>query len=115
MVETMDELIARVRNQLYRLTDLNDAMNGIRVTETSPDGAVTAEVDGNAALVGLRFTGAVSELSPEEFEKTVVDTARAAAHKAFAERGELITAFNEEATGWSPDVNHVGIANRGRR
>lgn len=99
MVETMDELIARVRNQLYRLTDLNDAMNGIRVAETSPDGAVTAEVDGNAALVGLSFSGAVSKLSPEEFEKAVVDTARAAAHKAFAQRGALITAFNEEATG----------------
>ncbi|BDT94292.1 hypothetical protein IFM12275_42680 [Nocardia sputorum] len=99
MVETMDELIARVQNQLYRLTDLNEAMNAIRVTETSPDGAVTAEVDGNAALVDLRFSAAVSRLSPEEFENTVVGTARAAAHKAFAERGELITAFNEEATG----------------
>ncbi len=99
MVETMDELIARVQNQLYRLTDLNDAMNGIRVSETSPDGAVTAEVDGNAALVGLSFSGAVSKLSPEEFEKTVVDTARAAARRAFSERGALITAFNEEATG----------------
>ncbi len=98
MVETMDELIARVQNQLYRLTDLNDAMNGIRVSETSPDGVVTAEVDGNAALVGLSFSGAVSKLSPEEFEKTVVDTARAAAHRAFSERGALITAFNEEAT-----------------
>jgi hypothetical protein len=99
MVETMDELIARVQNQLYRLTDLNDAMNGIRVSETSPDGAVTAEVDGNAALVRLSFSGAVSKLSPEEFEKTVVDTARAAAHRAFSERGALITSFNEEATG----------------
>ncbi len=99
MVETMDELIARVQNQLYRLTDLNDAMNGIRATETSPDGAVTAEVDGNAALVGLSFSAAVANLSPEEFEKTVVDTARAAAHRAFSERGALITAFNEEATG----------------
>ncbi|MBF6167404.1 YbaB/EbfC family nucleoid-associated protein [Streptomyces gardneri] len=99
MVETMDELIARVQNQLYRLTDLNDAMKGIRVSETSPDGAVTAEVDGNAALVGLSFSAAISKLSPDEFEKTVVDTARAAAHRAFSERGELITTFNEEATG----------------
>lgn len=99
MVETMDELIARVRNQLYRLTDLNDAMKGIRVSETSPDGAVTAEVDGNAALVGLSFSAAISKLSPDEFEKTVVDTTRAAAHRAISERGALITTFNEEATG----------------
>ncbi|MGK8520570.1 YbaB/EbfC family nucleoid-associated protein [Nocardia asteroides] len=95
----MDELIARVQNQLYRLTDLDDAVKRIRVTETSADGAVTAEVDGNAALVGLSFSGAITKLSPAEFGETVVETARAAAHRAFAERGDLITAFNEESTG----------------
>ncbi|MFF2087770.1 YbaB/EbfC family nucleoid-associated protein [Nocardia sp. NPDC058176] len=95
MVETMDELIARVQSQLYRLTDLQDATNGILVTETSPDGAVTAQVDGNAALVGLSFTPAIAKLSPAEFERTLVDTARTAAHRAFAQRGGLITAFNE--------------------
>lgn len=98
MVDTMDELIARVQKQLYRLSDLNDAMNAIRISETSPDGAVTAEVDGNAALTGLSFSAAISKLSPAEFEKVVVDTARAAAHRAVAERGALITEFNEEST-----------------
>ncbi|MGW5385218.1 YbaB/EbfC family nucleoid-associated protein [Nocardia sp. NPDC003963] len=98
MVETMDELISRVRQQVYRLTDLRDAMTGILVTETSSDGTVTVEVDGNAALTGLSFTAGIGELTPEEFEKSLVDTARAAAHRALAERGELINDFNSEST-----------------
>jgi DNA-binding protein YbaB len=98
VVETMDELIARVQQQVYRLTDLRDAMTGILITETSSDGTVTVEVNGNAALTGLSFTGAISKLTPEQFEKTLVDTARAAAHRAVTELGELINDFNAEST-----------------
>ncbi|MFI5721151.1 YbaB/EbfC family nucleoid-associated protein [Nocardia sp. NPDC051750] len=97
MVETMDELIARVQQQVYRMTDLHEAMTGIVVSETSPDGAVTVEVDGNAAPIGLSFSGAISKLSPAEFEKTVVETARAAAARAISEKAELITTFNSES------------------
>lgn len=98
MVETMDELITRVRQQVYRLTDLHEAMTGILVRETSPDGAVTVEVDGNAALVGLSLTVAITELTPVEFEKALVETARTAAHRAITQRGELINTFNSEST-----------------
>ncbi|MFI2232479.1 YbaB/EbfC family nucleoid-associated protein [Nocardia testacea] len=98
VVETMDELIARVQQKVYRLADLHDAMTGILITETSSDGTVTVEVNGNAALTGLSFTGAISKLTPEEFEKTLVDTARAAAHRALSELGELINDFNSEST-----------------
>ncbi|MEV3963161.1 YbaB/EbfC family nucleoid-associated protein [Nocardia sp. NPDC050193] len=97
VVETMDELIARVRQQVYRLTDLRDALARILITETSSDGTVTVEVDGNASLTGLSFTGAISKLTPEEFEKTLVDTARAAAHRALTELGALINEFNAES------------------
>lgn len=98
MVETMDELIARVQQQVYRLTDLHEAMTGVLVRETSPDGAVTVEVDGNAALVGLDLTAAIAEFTPAEFEKTLVETARKAAHRAITQRGELISTFNSEST-----------------
>ncbi|UGT60001.1 YbaB/EbfC family nucleoid-associated protein [Nocardia asteroides] len=96
MVDTMDELLARVQNQIYRLRDLGDSMNAVRATETSPDGAITVEVDGNGALLDLRLTGAVARLTPAEFEHALVATARAAVTCAFAERGGLITAFNAE-------------------
>lgn len=97
MVDTMDELIARVQQQMYRLRDLNEATTGILMTETSEDGAVTATVDGNGALVDLSLTAAIAKLSPADFEKTLVDTARAAAYRAFAQRAELVTAYNEES------------------
>ncbi|MFC8527923.1 YbaB/EbfC family nucleoid-associated protein [Nocardia sp. NPDC057227] len=96
MVDTMDELLARVQNQIYRLRDLGDSMDAVRATETSPDGAITVEVNGNGALLDLRLTGAVAKLTPDGFEQALVATARAAATRAFAERGELITTFNAE-------------------
>ncbi|MDO3647289.1 YbaB/EbfC family nucleoid-associated protein [Nocardia mangyaensis] len=95
MVETMDELIAKVQGQLYRLQDLAEATNGIRARETSPDGAVTATVDGAGALVGLEFTAAIGKLSPSDFERVLVATAQAAAHRALGERAELVTAYNQ--------------------
>ncbi|MEU3010759.1 YbaB/EbfC family nucleoid-associated protein [Nocardia asteroides] len=98
MVETMDELIAKVQGQLYRLQDLSEATNGIRAQETSPDGAVTVTVDGAGALVGLEFTAAVGALSPADFESTLVRTAQVAAHRAFAERAELVNAYNQTGT-----------------
>ncbi|MBF6171403.1 YbaB/EbfC family DNA-binding protein [Nocardia blacklockiae] len=99
MVDTMDELIARVQKQLYRLRDLDDAMKGVRASATSADGAITVAVDGNGAPVEMSFTGGISKLSPEEFERELVGTARAAAVQAFSERADLVTAFNEESAG----------------
>ena len=98
MVETMDELIAKVRGQLYRLQDLAEATNSIRAQESSPDGAVTVTVDGSGALVGLEFTAAIGKLSPADFDRALVSTAQAAAARAFAERAELVTAYNRAGT-----------------
>ncbi|WP_040774458.1 YbaB/EbfC family nucleoid-associated protein [Nocardia pneumoniae] len=97
MNEAMDALEARVHRQLERLRDLADRMAAVRVRETSTDGAVTAVVDGNGALVDLQLSNRIAELSPAEFEQILVSTAAAAAHRAFAERGALVTGFNEEA------------------
>ncbi|MBO0853859.1 MAG: YbaB/EbfC family nucleoid-associated protein [Nocardia sp.] len=92
----MDELVARAESRLERMRDLADRMTGVRVRESSDDGAVTVEVDGNGALVDLAFSAVVNRMSPAEFERVVVSTAHSAAARAFAERGDLITAFNEE-------------------
>lgn len=99
MVQSMDELEERVRRQLYRFQDLADQMKAVRGREASEDGAVVAEVDGNGALVDLQFSGAVSRMSPEEFERAVVTTAAAAARAAFERRAALVNRFNEEMAG----------------
>ncbi|MEV0252253.1 YbaB/EbfC family nucleoid-associated protein [Nocardia sp. NPDC050712] len=96
MYETMDELEASVQRKLYRIRDLVDDMGAVKVRETSPDGSITAEVDGNGALLNLEFSQEISRLSPEDFEATLTATARAAAAAAFARRADIVTAFNEE-------------------
>ncbi|WP_243655047.1 YbaB/EbfC family nucleoid-associated protein [Nocardia alba] len=94
----MDELIAKVQGQLYRLQDLAESTNDIRVQEISPDGAVTVTVDGTGALVGLEFSAAIAKLAPADFERELVETARAAAHRALGERAELVMAYNRAGT-----------------
>ncbi|WP_245550782.1 YbaB/EbfC family nucleoid-associated protein [Nocardia paucivorans] len=93
----MDELEARVHRSLERMRDLADKMTAVRVRESSPDGVVTVVVDGNGALVDLELSTGVAKLSPAEFEQVLVGTAGRAAQRAFAERADLVVAFNEEA------------------
>ncbi|WP_405489176.1 YbaB/EbfC family nucleoid-associated protein [Nocardia sp. NBC_00511] len=99
MVSSMDELQEQVRRQLYRFQDLSDQMAAVRGRETSEDGAVTVEVDGNGALQDLRFSSAVSRMTPAEFERAVVGTSAAAARRAFERRAEIVNRFNEETAG----------------
>ncbi|WP_239003952.1 YbaB/EbfC family nucleoid-associated protein [Nocardia panacis] len=88
--------MASVQRRLYRLRDLADDMGAVTASETAPDGSVSVTVDGNGALVDLRFSQAISKMSPTDFEKALIDTAHAAAARAFAARGDLINAFNDE-------------------
>ncbi len=99
MVSSMDELQEQVRRQLYRFQDLADQMKAVRGRETSEDGAVMAEVDGNGALTDLQFSSAVSRMTPGEFEQAVVSTAAQAARRAFERRAEIVNRFNEEVAG----------------
>lgn len=97
MSQAMDELEDRVRRRLNQMRDLADKMTAVRARETSPDGVVTVVVDGNGALVDLELSTGVAKLAPAEFEKVLVGTAGQAARRAFAERADLVVAFNEEA------------------
>ncbi|WP_306360374.1 YbaB/EbfC family nucleoid-associated protein [Nocardia sp. CC227C] len=96
MVGSMDELQARVQQQVYRMQDLREAMSGVRGRETSEDGNVTVEVDGNGALRDLAFTSGISRLTPDELERAVVGTAAAAARTAFEQRADLVRRFTDE-------------------
>ena len=100
MYESMDELEASVRKRMYRMRDLGDDMASIRGRETSEDGSVTVEVDGNGGLLDLELSDSISRMTPEQFERILVTTAYAAARNAFAERADLVNAFNDEVAGW---------------
>ncbi len=107
MSDGMDALEARVQRQIYRLHELSEQLAGIRVRETSPDGEVTAEVDGNGRLLDLEFGAKIATLSPANFEKLLVATAGMAAQRAFERRAEFVTSFNADETDYLSDVHSV--------
>lgn len=96
MIESMDDLEAMVRRQLYRMQGFTEDVARVRAREVSEDGAIAVEVDGNGALRNLEFSGDISRMSPAEFERVLVDTANAAAQQAFVRLSELITELNDE-------------------
>jgi hypothetical protein len=97
MSDAMEQLEARVRAQLDLMRELGENMARIRVRETAPDGTVSVTVDGNGGLLDLELTTGISSLLPAQFERNVLDTAGAAARLAFAQRADLVNAFNEQA------------------
>ncbi|WP_431953534.1 YbaB/EbfC family nucleoid-associated protein [Nocardia lijiangensis] len=99
MNHVMDEIEARAREQLHRMRELGERMAAVRVRHTSEDGVIAVTVDGNGALCDLEFTSAVARYTPGEFERILVATAGHAAALAFTQRGDLVTAFNEESAG----------------
>ncbi|MFD3507576.1 YbaB/EbfC family nucleoid-associated protein [Nocardia sp. NPDC058666] len=96
MVGSWDELEARARQRMYRIEELGEQMHAVRERVTSAEGAVTVEVDGNGALVDLRFSDEISRMSPDDFERAVVDAGNEAVREAFARRAELIASLAEE-------------------
>lgn len=92
----MDELEARARRQLDSLHSVNERLQAIVESETSPDGEVTAVVDGLGALVDLRFSDRIRTLSGADFESLVVATSQVACQRALARRAAILLEFTEE-------------------
>lgn len=93
MTSDIETDLSRLRDHAEQLNLLADRLQGIRAEESSPDGTVTVLVDGTGAPVDIRLSPAIARLSPREFGRILVTTAERAAWRAFAECGDLITAF----------------------
>ncbi len=96
MSATMDQLEARLARQLDALQSANERLAAITVTETSPDGEVTATVSGTGALTDLAFSDGVRRLKGSALSTLVVATAQVACQKALARRARIMQDFNEE-------------------
>ena len=100
MTGAMDELEARARAQLGHLADFGDRLAALRVRESSPDGMVTAEVDGSGALTGLWLAEDAARLGETRLGEQIVATALLGAQRVFAARAalteEFTTAFAEQ-------------------
>ncbi|NUS42965.1 MAG: YbaB/EbfC family nucleoid-associated protein [Mycobacteriaceae bacterium] len=92
--ESVDIVQQRLQRHAERLATLTADLAAIRVSEQSADGAVTVVVDGAGAMVDLQLTPAISRMGENAFAKVLIQTAAAAANRAFAEQAALIQQFN---------------------
>lgn len=91
----MDELEERAQAQLDRIHEYNEALQGISVRTSSPDGLVTAEVDAAGALVGLWLAPGANDLGTRQLGEHIVNTAALAAQRAFAQVAVATENFTE--------------------
>lgn len=91
--ETLHET---ARARLDTLRRLEDSLTALRVTHTGASGAITITVDAGAQLLDIALTPAISEMTPDEFGRALVETAALAARRALAGRAALVTEFNAE-------------------
>lgn len=108
---TFDDIEASARRALDRLQTTSESIAAIRVEHSDPDDLVTVVVDGSGAMVDLRIADAAMSTPPQALGQLVVDTATAAAGRAFAELGGHITAFTAAA---ADDPGPQGVLDRHR-
>lgn len=92
---TMDQLEARAQRQLDSLNTVSERLAAIKVSETSPDGEVTAVVDGNGALIDLNFSDQVRTLNGKQLSRLIVATSGVACQKSLARRARIMQEFTE--------------------
>lgn len=108
---TFDDIEASARRALDRLQTTSESLAAIRVEHSDDDDLVTVVVDGSGAMVDLRIAEAAMSTPPQALGQLVVDTATAAAGRAFAELGGHITAFTTAA---ADDPGPQGVLDRHR-
>lgn len=95
----MDALVARATR---RLEDLESALHGLRQVRgraASFDGLVTAEVDGDGALIDLQLAEPVTTLPAADIGPLITRTCADAARAAAEQRARIIESLNGAFTG----------------
>lgn len=91
----MDALVTGVTNQLEALEAALYELKRIRGRFSAEDGSVTAEVDGEGALVGLWLAESVTSRPPAEVARSVLWACGRAAEEAGAQRSRIVARLNE--------------------
>lgn len=95
MSQQMDALVASATAKLEHLEAALDSLQKLRARFTAPDGVVTAEVDGNGALVGLWLDETISAMSPKDVGAAITQACQHAAGLAGQRRAEVLSRLNE--------------------
>lgn len=91
----MDALVTGVTNQLEALEAALYDLKRIRGRFSSEDGSVTAEVDGEGALVGLWLAESVTSRPTAEVSQSILYACGRAAAEAGAQRSRIVARLNE--------------------
>lgn len=108
----MDALVSTATAQLESLEKALHGLDQIRGRFRTDDGIITAEVDGNGALIGLWLAEAITRHPPAEVGPLITWVVQQAAQIAVAERAKVLAQLNEDfgapVTSEHPDVELSG-------
>ena len=112
----MDELVADATGKLEHLEAALHSLGTLRERVSSPDGTVTAEVDGNGALTDLELTEAITTVPAKDVGPLIVATCHRAAAAAGARRAQVIAELNRAFRGeeGGPPGSETAAAPRGQ-
>ncbi|WP_019202377.1 YbaB/EbfC family nucleoid-associated protein [Tsukamurella sp. 1534] len=96
MSAEMDRIEARVRGQLSVTRRARTELDEVRVSVSSPDGAVRVELDGVCALVGLELSPAALRSDGAALGRRIVDVCAVAAREVAARRGAVMERFHAD-------------------
>ncbi|WP_406236597.1 YbaB/EbfC family nucleoid-associated protein [Nocardia sp. NBC_01009] len=95
MSAEMDALVANATQKLEALEAALYGLKQVRGRFRTEDGAVSAEVDSDGALVALTLSESVTTLPPAEVGQLIVWACKQAAEDAGTQRSKVVATLNE--------------------
>ncbi|MFD7653243.1 YbaB/EbfC family nucleoid-associated protein [Actinosynnema sp. NPDC059797] len=103
---SIDNWVEGMRNRADRLQALRDQVERIRVTETSPNGAVVVTVDSTGSPVDVRFTDRAVSVRPDDLGPLFMNTLNAARARI---AGEVRAATEAQVGDDLPDTRRMVV------
>lgn len=94
MSAEMDALVNQATEKLEHLEEALDSLQKVRARYSTDDGTVTAEVDGNGALVGLWLDESITEKAAKDVGELITAVSQQAAQLAAQKRAEVLDRLN---------------------
>lgn len=94
MSAEMDALVNQATEKLEHLEEALDSLQKIRARYSTDDGSVTADVDGNGALVGLWLDESITEKAAKDVGELITAASQQAAQLAAQKRAEVLDRLN---------------------
>ncbi len=94
MSAEMDALVNQATEKLEHLEEALDSLQKIRARHSTDDGSVTADVDGNGALVGLWLDESITEKAAKDVGELITAASQEAAQLAAQKRAEVLDRLN---------------------